>query len=451
MNKNNLLTKILIVLGFTFSISTFAHADRTANGVPGDGVIGYVLKSLGGSESIWVATSTLGFGSGGGISSPLTTKGDLWGFSTTDARVPVGTNGTVLTASSTATNGVVWSAISGSGTVTSVSLTTPTGLTGASTTCTSACILGISLTGGYVIPLIASTTEWATAFASTTALNTAYLRGLFSNSATGLTYTSSTGNTALTAGYTIPLTASTTEWATASASTTALTPSYFRGLFSATAPIIYNSVTGVFSSGLSTTTVNTFSAQNNFTTASATAVTVGNLFATSTIVFTGTSTQATTTITNLSVSGQTNLAFASSTSVSTGNFYATGTVSVATTTINGDLTIRGSFIPRVTGYASNASTTFDLSTIGDGGVASTTIFATSTIVNPTGTYLNGMMFEMWLKATTTAYYMYWGTNFASSTNFALPTRTASGTMKVLMEYRQDSGKLECANVDYYAN
>lgn len=41
---------------------------------------------------------------------PLTTKGDLWGFSTIDARVGVGANGTVLTADSTATAGVAWSA-----------------------------------------------------------------------------------------------------------------------------------------------------------------------------------------------------------------------------------------------------------------------------------------------------------------------------------------------------
>jgi hypothetical protein len=39
---------------------------------------------------------------------PLTTKGDLYGFSTVPARVPVGTNGQVLTADSTATNGVAW-------------------------------------------------------------------------------------------------------------------------------------------------------------------------------------------------------------------------------------------------------------------------------------------------------------------------------------------------------
>ncbi len=71
----------------------------------------------------------------------------------------------------------------------------------------------LSLTSGYSIPLTASTTEWATAYASTTALTPTYIRGLFSNTATGLTYTSGTGVTALTSGYSIPLTASTTEWA----------------------------------------------------------------------------------------------------------------------------------------------------------------------------------------------------------------------------------------------
>jgi hypothetical protein len=43
---------------------------------------------------------------GGG--SPLTTKGDLYGFDTADARVPVGTNGQVLTADSGAALGVSW-------------------------------------------------------------------------------------------------------------------------------------------------------------------------------------------------------------------------------------------------------------------------------------------------------------------------------------------------------
>lgn len=49
--------------------------------------------------------------------SPLTTKGDLWGFSTTDARIPVGTNTYVLTADSAETLGVKWAAVGGSGLV----------------------------------------------------------------------------------------------------------------------------------------------------------------------------------------------------------------------------------------------------------------------------------------------------------------------------------------------
>jgi hypothetical protein len=48
-------------------------------------------------------------GSGaGGTASPLTTKGDLWGYDTADARVPVGTNGYLLVADSTDAQGVVW-------------------------------------------------------------------------------------------------------------------------------------------------------------------------------------------------------------------------------------------------------------------------------------------------------------------------------------------------------
>ncbi|MDP1614637.1 MAG: hypothetical protein Q8L68_02460, partial [Methylococcales bacterium] len=68
----------------------------------------------------------------------------------------------------------------------------------------------LAITSGYEVPLTASTSNWQIAFASTTAMTPTYTRGLFSNTATGLTYTSATGLTALTAGYNIPLTASTT-------------------------------------------------------------------------------------------------------------------------------------------------------------------------------------------------------------------------------------------------
>lgn len=114
---------------------------------------------------------------------------------------------------------------------------------------------------------------------------------------------------------------------------------------------------------------------------------------------------------------------------------------VATTSQFSEQTRIPKLYSNVVGYASNASTTFDLDTLGNGGIASTTIFATTTIVNPTGTLYNGNMYEFWLKATTTQG-LYWGTNFASSTDFSLPSQIASGTTRILIEYRQDSGKLE---------
>ncbi len=43
-----------------------------------------------------------------GTASPLTTKGDVWGYDTTNDRIPVGTNGQVLTANSAAALGVDW-------------------------------------------------------------------------------------------------------------------------------------------------------------------------------------------------------------------------------------------------------------------------------------------------------------------------------------------------------
>lgn len=55
------------------------------------------------SGSAWVTKS--------GQPSPLTTKGDLYTYSTTDARLAVGTNDQVLTADSTAATGMKWSAV----------------------------------------------------------------------------------------------------------------------------------------------------------------------------------------------------------------------------------------------------------------------------------------------------------------------------------------------------
>jgi hypothetical protein len=60
-------------------------------------------------------------GGGGGTASPLTTKGDLYTFSTLDTRLPVGTNGQSLTADSAEPTGLKWTTPT-TGTVTSVTV-----------------------------------------------------------------------------------------------------------------------------------------------------------------------------------------------------------------------------------------------------------------------------------------------------------------------------------------
>jgi hypothetical protein len=54
--------------------------------------------------------------------STTTTKGDLYGFSTVDARLAVGTNGQVLSADSTQATGLRWVSAVGGGNVTTDTL-----------------------------------------------------------------------------------------------------------------------------------------------------------------------------------------------------------------------------------------------------------------------------------------------------------------------------------------
>jgi len=67
-------------------------------------------------------------GTSGG--SPLTTKGDIYTFSTVDTRLPVGPDGTVLSSDSTEATGLKWISASGTGTVVSMSFVTANGFSG---------------------------------------------------------------------------------------------------------------------------------------------------------------------------------------------------------------------------------------------------------------------------------------------------------------------------------
>lgn len=81
---------------------------------------GYVLTADGAGNAVWEASA-------GGGASPLTTKGDLFTYDTGDQRLPVGTDGQVLTADSAEATGVKWATASGGGATVLSDLTDVTG------------------------------------------------------------------------------------------------------------------------------------------------------------------------------------------------------------------------------------------------------------------------------------------------------------------------------------
>jgi len=129
---------------------------------------------IGSTGQILTVASGLPSWATGAGSDPLTTKGDIWCWSTTDARLPVGTNGQLLSADSTQSSGLKWITASGTGTVTSVA--TDSTLTGGAITTTGT--LGINLANANT--WTATQTSTATN-SSTTAL---IAKGVSSQSAT---------------------------------------------------------------------------------------------------------------------------------------------------------------------------------------------------------------------------------------------------------------------------
>jgi len=102
-----------VVTAGTATVSKFSTASLT-------------LSQYQGAYLYFVSTGVaILYSDSAGASTPLTTKGDLFGYDTANARVPIGTNNQVLTADSTASLGLKWATPTIGG-FTLISTTTPT-------------------------------------------------------------------------------------------------------------------------------------------------------------------------------------------------------------------------------------------------------------------------------------------------------------------------------------
>ena len=87
--------------GTTLGDLAYSSATANTNTRLPIGTSGQVLAVSGGGVPAWTTTADV---------TPLTTKGDLFTFTTVDARIGVGANGTVLTADSAEATGLKWAA-----------------------------------------------------------------------------------------------------------------------------------------------------------------------------------------------------------------------------------------------------------------------------------------------------------------------------------------------------
>ena len=261
-------------------------------------------------------------GAGG---SPLTTKGDLYTYSSTNTRLPIGANGYVLIADSTSSTGLRWSAAgAGGGSVLSFGFTNANGITGSVTNATSTPNLTLSL--GAITPNSVAATGTVTG-SNLSGTNT----GDQTISLTGDVTGSGTGSIATTYNNIVPIAKGGTGQSTANAAFNALAPSQTGN----SGKLLYtNGTTTSWQAFTGTGTVSSVSGANGVTVTNPTTTPVIGLG-----IITPTSVLATGVVTGSNVTGT---AFGSNTGdqtiTLTGAVTGSGTGSFATTLADSGVT-----------------------------------------------------------------------------------------------------------------